>query len=574
MASRADFYLNFLQSLTIRTKEATLAPFQLNQAQRLVWETYFAPRLTAREPMRFIVLKARQMGISTLIQGLLTSRFIWDAHVNEKTIAHEADSTKNIWSMAERMVEHSQFQAYIRKAGKVMDLGGSTYTCATAGSPHATRSMNLTCLHLSEVAFWKHPEAWLAAMQTVPARGESWIFVESTANGKVEDGELFYKEWRRAQAGESRFTPIFLPWFRLDEYCLEHYAYREEVGANAPDLLVLDDLDPEEQALKKTFQLSAGQLAWRRLIIEDNCRGDVELFHQEYPSTPEEAFIQSGRPLFGSRDLLPYHRGITDGTRYRIDVDGQLVEDTSGYVELWKQPEVGHQYLIGADTSMGFEDEGHSRSAAEILDLDTMEQVGEYDCTSPTYAMARHLAVLGRYYNEALLAPEITASGGGGGRELLVYLLKDHHYYRIYRYKQVDHIKPDPGRMWGWETNSKTRPRMISRLVECIKEKACIIHSEALLNQLQSFGESDTGRVEALSGHDDLLFAFGIAVVVRSEEYGHMMASDVSWSQVTLEHVKAAGVQAVRDAQSQWDLEWEQRYQSQSQHGDQNWLAL
>ncbi len=573
MASRADFFLNFMQSLTIRTKAATIAPFRLNHAQRLVWDGYFAPKINQREPMRFVFLKARQLGISTLIQGLLTARFIWDAHVNAKTIAHETDSTENIWNMAKRMVEHSHFAPYARQAGKVMELGGSTYTCSTAGSPHATRSMNLTCLHLSEVAFWKHPDAWLAAMQTVPSQGESWIFVESTANGKVEDGELFYKEWRRASAQESRFTPVFLPWYALPDYCLGNYCYPEDVGGGATDLLVLRDLDPEEQALRKAFDLSAGQLAWRRLIIEDNCRGDVELFHQEYPSTPEEAFIQSGRPLFSSRDILPYHKHITEGERYTLGPDGGLIPDGNGYVEIWKHPEPGHSYIIGADTSMGFDDDGHSRSAGEILDIDTMEQVGEYDCTSPTYAMARHLAILGRYYHEALLAPEITASGGGGGRELLVYLLKDHHYYHIYRYKHVDHIKPDPGRMWGWETNAKTRPRMISRLVETIKERACVIHSEALLNQLTSFGESDTGRVEALSGHDDLLFAFGIAVVVRSEELGRYVSHDLEKGKVTLEHVQAAGVHAMRDAEADWAASWEERFQ-QPKGRETSWLAL
>src|SRR5215469_12924732 len=291
MASRADFYLRFIETLTIRTKDARLIPFQLNPTQRLVWNTWIAPALNRRAPMRFIVLKARQMGMSTLIQALLAARFVWDAHVNLKTIAHESESTETIWGMADRMITHSPFVGYCRKTVKSMELSGSTYTCATAGSPHATRSMNNTALHLSEVAFWKHADAWLAAMQTVPSGGDSWIFVESTANGKVEDGELFYKEWRRASQKESRFTPIFLPWFTDPEYCLKNYCYAEELANRDGLHLVLEDIDPEEQQLRATFQLTAGQLAWRRMVVDDQCRGDVELFHQEYPSTAEEAFV-------------------------------------------------------------------------------------------------------------------------------------------------------------------------------------------------------------------------------------------------------------------------------------------
>lgn len=574
MASRAEFFLNFLQTLTIRNKDAGQVAFTLNAAQQHVWAKYIAPALDRRQPLRFVILKARQMGISTLLQGLLTTRFVWDNLVNEKVIAHEGDSTKNIWGMAERMMDHSPFSNYVRKVGTTMELGDSRYSCATAGSPHATRGMNITCLHLSEVAFWPHPEAWLAALQTVPIRGESWVFVESTANGKTEQGQLFYEEWKRAQAGDSSFTPVFLPWYDLKEYALENYIYSQAwTHSTSPDMLVLEDLDPEETALKQAFALSAGQLAWRRLIIADQCRGDVELFHQEYPSTPEEAFIQSGLPLFSGKDLYPFHKHIRKGARFRLNPNGRFEQDPNGYVEIWQQPQPGHQYIIGADTSMGFTDESHSRSAAEIIDLETMEQVGEYDCASPTHVMARHLAILGRRYNEALLAPEITASGGGGGRELLVYLLKDHAYYNIYRYKQVDHVKPDQGRMWGWETNSKTRPRMLARVVEAIKERACVIHSEVLLNQLQSFGENDSGRLEALAGHDDLLFAFGIAVTVRSEEYLSMVSEETKRT-ATREQLQGVGVEVQRDVTTEWANDWEQRYSKTAGRKEVSWQAL
>ena len=574
MASRSQFFRRFIESLMIRPKDApNLVRFRFNEAQEVVWSRVIAPALDARQPIRMIALKARQMGMSTLIQGLLTARFVWDNFVNEKVIAHESDSTEHIWGMSKRMIEQSPFVPYVGFSGNTMELGSSKYSVATAGSPHATRSMTMTALHLSEVALWRYPEAWIAAMQTVPMKGEPWLFVESTANGKLNEGALFYDEWQRAQKGKNKFTPIFLPWFELGEYRLPNYRFSSDAPAGHADNLLLANLDQEEAELKKQFHLTAGQLAWRRFMIEGYCRGDVEQFHQEYPGTPEEAFIQSGLPLFRSADLIPFRREIREGKKFRIAPDGRFTLDENGYLTVWKAPEPNHKYLIGADTSMGFDDSTHSRSAAEVLDMETLEQVAEYDCASPTYVMARHLAHLGTRYNNALLAPEITASGGGGGRELLVYLLKDHQYYNIYRTKQVEAIKQNGGTKWGWETNVRTRSRMISRIVEVIKQKACVLHSEALLTQLQSFGESDAGRYESLAGKDDLLFAFGIACAVWGEEKYHLNLHP-SKEKVTRDVLQGAGFKTMRDPVAEWDNEWEHRFQKKANQEPSNWLAL
>lgn len=572
MASRSQFFRRFIESLQIRPKDApNLVPFKFNEAQEIVWNQVIAPAIDSRQPIRLITLKARQMGISTLIQGCIAARFIWDNFVKAKVIAHESDSTEHIWGMAELMLMQSPMAQFIGKAGTTMELGNSRYSVATAGSPHATRSMTMTALHLSEVALWRYPEAWIAAMQTVPMKGESWLFVESTANGKVNEGALFYEEWKRAQKGTNKFTPIFLPWFALKEYELQNYRYSSDAGEHE---LVLEHLDAEEAELKKHFSLRAGQLAWRRYMIEGYCRGDVEQFHQEYPSTPEEAFIQSGLPLFRSADLIPHRRTITEGRKFRIDQDGRITLDANGYLTIWKAPEPNRKYLIGADTSMGFDDSSHSRSAAEVLDMETLEQVAEYDCASPTYVMARHLAVLGKRYNNAMLAPEVTASGGGGGRELLVYLLNDHQYFHLYRNKSVENIKQDGGRKWGWETNVKTRARMIARIVEVIKQKACTIHSEALLTQLQSFGESDTGRYESLAGKDDLLFAFGIACAVWGEEK-YTQGIVQPRQTVTREALEGAGFKTMRDPFAEWDHDWDSRFEKRGQGEKADaWLAM
>lgn len=552
--TRADFYLRFIQTLMIRNKDAQLQPLTLWEPQRLVWNQYLVQALNARKPVRLLILKARQMGISTMIEALIVSKIVWENLVHGKIIAHEAESTKAIWAMAERMVEQSHFTRYARKAGTSMHLGDSILSCATAGSPHATRSQQISCLHLSEVAFWQHPEAWIAALQTVPLRGDSWLFVESTANGKVGDGKLFYDEWQR---DDSPFTKIFLPWHCLDEYKLSQYVYADDWTDTLKDKLVLTDLDTEEMELRKSLSLSAAQLAWRREIIREKARGKVEWFHQEYPSTAEDAFIQSGLPLFNMAQLYPFRSQIEAGRRFKLEKDGRFVADPQGYVTIWRRPEVGHEYVIAADPSLGISDAGHSSSAAEILDMETMEQVGEYESSCPPHVLAQHLAILGHRYNEAMICPEVQSSGGGGGRELIVYLLKDHHYYHLHRWKHPDHVQVDPGRMWGWETNSRTRPRMIARVQEVIHEKSCVIHSEKLLTQLASFGLSDENRYEATVGKDDLFFAFGIALMSRSENYYKEMAptKQATWQS---EDMKRLGIAIKPDLSQAIAEEWDE----------------
>lgn len=94
----------------------------------------------------------------------------------------------------------------------------------------------------------------------------------------------------------------------------------------------------------------------------------------------------------------------------------------------------------------------YSRSGAEVLDMETLEQVAEYDASTAPHEFARDLAGIGRLYNEALIAPEVQSSGGGGGREIIVYLREKYGYYNIHRWNsKVDAIQRTPSHLLGWE---------------------------------------------------------------------------------------------------------------------------
>jgi hypothetical protein len=488
--TRSALYLSLITSLSIRNRHGKIIPFVLNSAQRVVWERYIAPRLDQNLKLWFIILKARREGVSTLLEALMLAHCVLRDGIHGLVMASKASNTKEIWQMAQTMWEHSWVKSLGEPINKELFFGRSKLGVQTAGTPDAARGLDVTILHGSEVASWPKPETWVATVQCLPDHDDTFCFLESTAKGKTGEGELFYNEWGRAERHESDFIPVFLPWFALDEYRMD--------GAD------LGGLDDEERALKKAFALDDAQLRWRRAIIRTKCEGDEEKFHQEYPATAEEAFIQSGRPFFSTAQLLPYHQSIRPGQNYSVEPHGRWHRDPHGPWQIYVEPVDGHRYGIGADSSMGLaestRDEGHSLSTGVILDWDSLEVVGVYEAGSAPHVQAKDLVGMARIYNDALLCPEVEASGGGGGRELLVYIMEQ-DYYLIHGWKHMDRATNRHAfSHLGWCTNSRTRPQMFARIREVVLEQSLTIYSAALLKQLANVGYSDANRLEALKG--------------------------------------------------------------------------
>lgn len=488
-----------------------IKPLRYNTAQQDVWSKV-ADRIDRLQPIRLIILKSRREGISTAIESWLLTFIASMPNVNALITAHQKDAAKEIFAMSKLFVTSSPLLARVATVDRdTITIGRSRLKVATAGSPESQRGVDLTAWHSSEAAQYDHPEVMLATMQCLPQRDDVFSIgvIESTANGKTGSGEMFYDEWCRAEAGESDWLPIFLPWHEFTDYRIK--------GAK------IEQPTAEEFALRERFELTDEQLAWRRWAVRNKCHGDEDLANQEYPPTADRAFVATGRPFFRPEQMLPFGKYVRKGHLGVVTPDGEWSQQTKGWLEVFQYPKPGHTYLIGADSSMGLEEDDRgkspSSSAAEVLDMETLEQVAEYDFRSPPHIFAAHLAGIGRFYNTALQVPEVQSSGGGGGRELLVYLRETYGYWNIHHWKHPDRVNRQDSQLLGWETTSKTRPRMLARMREVVLEQSAIIHSKRLLAQLENFGYSDAGRTEALSGHDDLLFAWGIALVSRFENY-------------------------------------------------------
>ena len=307
--------------LMIQTKEGKLEYFRMNEPQRRLYGVLHQA-WAEKKPIRVIILKARQMGFSTLTEGLIFWSTATQFDVNSMIVAHKDEATANLFRMSRRfydllpeeikpMTRSSNAQELVFDApAKLAEKGArglrSRIRCATAGGSGVGRSYTLRNVHMSEFAFWpgNKMETFAGIMSAVPDKPGTIVIVESTANGY----DAFKNLWDRAveaqKTGGDGFIPVFFPWFEMQEY-----------RRSPPPGF---QRTPEEQKLAETFGLDDEQLAWRRWCIENMCGGDLELFHQEFPATPDEAFISTGRCAFDKAALvlrreqvreLPWERG-------------------------------------------------------------------------------------------------------------------------------------------------------------------------------------------------------------------------------------------------------------------------
>lgn len=285
-----DFPHYALKCLKIRTKSGKVVPLELNEAQLYIHKLVEEQRAKTGK-VRAIVLKGRQQGCSTYIEGRFYWRVSHTRGVRAFILTHEEEATNNLFELANRYHEncpkHVKPSTSASNAKELhFDKLDAGYKVGTAGNKAVGRSSTVQLFHGSEVGFWPNAQQHAAGiLQAIPDEPGTEIFKESTANGV---GNYFHKEWQDAEAGLSEYIAIFVPWFWSKEY-------RKEV----PDGFTLDG---EEEAYMEAYGLDMEQMAWRRAkIIELK---DPILFKQEYPATAAEAFQVSGADPFIKADLV------------------------------------------------------------------------------------------------------------------------------------------------------------------------------------------------------------------------------------------------------------------------------
>lgn len=274
-------------NLKIRAKLGQVIPFELNEAQKYL-HARLEDQLQKTGSVRALILKGRQQGCSTYVEG----RFYWRAArtpgVRAFILAHEQDATNNLFDIANRYHENDPDAPVAEKANaKELDFAelDSGYRVATAGTKAVGRSQTIQYFHGSEVAFWPNAvEHAGGVLQAVPDMPGTEIILESTANGV---GGLFHEKWQAAESGMSEFQAIFVPWFWSAEY-----------QKPVPHGFAATD---DEADYMQAYGLTLEQIVWRRGKIET--LGET-LFKQEYPANAAEAFQVSGEDRFIAPEIV------------------------------------------------------------------------------------------------------------------------------------------------------------------------------------------------------------------------------------------------------------------------------
>jgi hypothetical protein len=276
-------------ALKIRPKSGPLEPLVLNAAQLRLHQIIEDQKKTTGR-VRIIVLKARQLGCSTYVAARLYHKTIFSPGLRTIIVGHERAASRNLFDIVRRA--HDNMPEDLRPSigtsnaqELIFDKLDSGYLVSVATTEGAGRSATAQALHASETAFWPDlPVQMAALLQTVPDLPGTEIIVESTAFGYND----FFQLWRKAEAGESEFLPIFLPWFIDPEY---HRPIDSDFK-----------MDSEESKLAELHKLEPEQIAWRRAKISQ--LGSAEYFCQEYPASSAEAFVSSTFDSFISANLV------------------------------------------------------------------------------------------------------------------------------------------------------------------------------------------------------------------------------------------------------------------------------
>lgn len=509
-----DFELFAKNFIYITDNNNDVIPFEINDAQKEINKLM--------KDNRFIVVgKARQSGISTFVLG----RALWRALTNENEniliVSYKSDSAKALFDKLKQMNDMLPRERYkgifptVKRdnRGELLFSNGSKISSVTAGSKSVGRGSTYTYIHLSEFAFYQNQESQLLSVEQSLAKGSiSQLTIETTSNGT---GNHFFKLYTQAMKGESKYVPVFIPFYHKlykKQFKFDHEEAMEWYKAtNKGKRMSREDLDDEEMVL---FEAGANlnMLAWRRWKILD--MESEEQFYQEYPADPMQSFISTGKRVFDQSKVLKRMGHVLpplsreDVLNNSLDFPEYLVKYIGKGLDIFHLPQPNMKYYGGADTSSG---SGNDSSTLSIYDADGQMVLSFNHNKSPVYLFAEILNDLGRMYNYAFLCVERNSYG----LPVIERLRREYEYMNLYKQKVFDQ-RGQRKLQLGFTTTEKTKAIMISDFKESFEKGLINIECKTTLQQMQLFVETNgrTGNKRGNSDahHDDSVISSALAL--------------------------------------------------------------
>lgn len=528
-----DFCQKYLK---VVNKKGKLVPFVLNKAQRILWSR-IEKVVKNKKAIRFIILKARQLGISTFIAAFLFYRTIKRPFTNTLILADEMSGSRHLFGIYKTyysnlpetvrpMQKYNTRQEYLFQNPEEKTFTASPglrsrITIATAGKGLTIHTQTIHNLHLSEVAFYADPEKSITStLQTVPDDWDTAIFFESTANGM---GDYFHTKCLESMGGTSDYEFVFFPWTVDDDYkhSLDEISEKE----------LLEDLggpsgDYGDEIKLHSDGVTLGQLAWRRYTIKEKCNGSLDTFNEQYPYTERDAFLTAGRRYFDySTVLAKYERKISKpiatGFVHRyIDPDDETKKKSlykflplpRGELQIFVFPEPKEKYVVSADTAVGKEmtvgtDKDTDENFVVVRRRRDLKLVAQYHSKIDPDLLGDMLVDLAVYYNKAFIICEVNGPG------IATLNIAKRRYGNFFMRQTLDERTLDPTQKIGWQTNDSTRSTLLVEYQKALRTALIPDMSQEILDQCFSFIVNKHGKPIAGTGaRDDAVFADALII--------------------------------------------------------------
>lgn len=542
--------------------------FRLNRPQRRLVLRFERKRL-AGEPIRLILLKARQWGGSTCIQIYMAwLQLVHKVGLNSLIVGHVKDASAEVKDMFDRMIKaypigllYRMSEVYNENEPKLVGVGGMQniqripqrnckIKIGTAESPESARGGDYNLVHCTEVGLWKKTEGKTpeqivrSACSGVLLAPYTMIVYESTANGT---GNFFQREYDAAKRGQSQFDAMFVSWFEIEKYSapitdLEIFAralFENRNNANANS-----NREESGKYLWWLWEQGATLESINWYILERSKYNDHGDMASEYPSDDVEAFVHSGARVF-DKYKVELLKVSCKSPKYIGDVYGdgdegeaalsnlRFREDKQGLLWVWALPEIDEdelvtdRYLVVVD--IGGRSKKSDWSTILVLDRLYMAEGGKPVVVAQWYGhidmdlLAWKSAQIASYYDNALLVIESNTaetrdkerSVDGDQSLYLLNQIKD-VYSNLYARKQSeDEIIEKAPKKYGFHTNIATKPMIISTLIKAIRESLYTERDIRCLDEYLTYEKKPNGAFGAIVGkHDDLLMTRAIGLHV------------------------------------------------------------
>ena len=555
--------------------------FRLWYPQRILVSRFEAKR-KAGEPIRLILLKARQWGGSTTTQLYMAwLQFFHKKGLNSLIIAHQGTASDEIKDMFDLMIKkhpveflHKLGEVYSENEPKLVGVGksGSTYRVpqrdckikvGTAERPNGCRGGAYSLVHLSEVGLWKKTEGKSpedivrSACSGILARPYTMIVMESTADGV---GTYFDAEYTAAAdpTVKSQFEALFISWFQIEHYSRpfdsaeELRAFAKWLWENRNNAYTPSNREESGRYLWSLWEKGATLEAIHWYIYERAGKNDFAVMAAEFPSDDVEAFVHAGTMVFDKylvKQFEPYCRKPKFVGEVYADADEgeealsnlRFREDRQGLLSIWAMPEKFDDYEV-TDRYLTVVDVGGRSNKADWSVIVVFDRLSMIDGSEPPSVVAQwyghcdidrlawRAAQIAAFYNDSLLVIESNTLEthdkerqveGGDQSQYILNQISD-IYPNLYARKQSeDEIREGAPRKYGFHTNVATKPMIISTLVKVIRERLYIERDKRCLDEYDTYERKPNGAYGAIVGkHDDLLMtrAIGLHICYREME--------------------------------------------------------